>query len=61
MKEHTDTVTERYYFSLGNKEKDGKSEYGYGSAELLAKVMEVCPRIHLFGHIHNPTGIHAGK
>ena len=26
MKEHTDTVTERYYFSLGNKEKDGKNK-----------------------------------
>ena len=25
MKEHTDTVTERYYFSLGDKEKDGKN------------------------------------
>ena len=25
MKEHTDTVTERYYFSLGNKEKDGRN------------------------------------
>lgn len=25
MKEHTDTVTERYYFSLGNKEKEGKN------------------------------------
>ena len=26
MKEHTDTVTERYYFSLGDKEKDGKNK-----------------------------------
>jgi predicted alpha/beta superfamily hydrolase len=26
MKEHTDTVTERYYFSLGNKEKEGKNK-----------------------------------
>ena len=26
MKEHTDTVTERYYFSLGKKEKDGKNK-----------------------------------
>ena len=26
MKEHTDTVTERYYLSLGNKEKDGKNK-----------------------------------
>ena len=25
MKENTDTVTGRYYFSLGNKEKDGKN------------------------------------
>lgn len=25
IKEHTDTVTERYYFSLGDKEKDGKN------------------------------------
>ena len=26
IKEHTDTVTERYYFSLGNKEKEGKNK-----------------------------------
>lgn len=26
MKEHTDTVTGRYYFSLGDKEKDGKNK-----------------------------------
>ena len=26
MKEHTYTVTERYYFSLGEKEKDGKNK-----------------------------------
>ena len=26
MKEHRDTATERYYFSLGNKEKDGKNK-----------------------------------
>ena len=26
MKEHTDTVTERYYFSLGDKEKGGKNK-----------------------------------
>jgi predicted alpha/beta superfamily hydrolase len=26
MREHTDTVTKRYYFSLGNKEKDGKNK-----------------------------------
>ena len=26
MKEHTDTVTEMYYFSLGDKEKDGKNK-----------------------------------
>jgi len=40
---------------------DGDGSYGYGSAELLARVLDVCPRIHLFGHIHNATGIHAGK
>lgn len=26
MKEHKDTATGRYYFSLGNKEKDGKNK-----------------------------------
>jgi predicted alpha/beta superfamily hydrolase len=26
MREHTDTVTQRYYFSLGDKEKDGKNK-----------------------------------
>ena len=26
MKDHTDTVTGKYYFSLGNKEKDGKNK-----------------------------------
>ena len=26
MKEHRDTATERYYFSLGNKEKEGKNK-----------------------------------
>lgn len=26
MREHTDTVTKRYYFSLGDKEKDGKNK-----------------------------------
>ena len=26
MKEQSDTVTGRYYFSLGNKEKDGKNK-----------------------------------
>jgi predicted alpha/beta superfamily hydrolase len=26
MREHTDTVTKRYYFSLGYKEKDGKNK-----------------------------------
>ena len=40
---------------------DSNGEYGFGSSELLAKVLETCPRLHLFGHIHNCTGIHAGK
>lgn len=40
---------------------DGDDSYEYGSSELLAKVLDVCPRVHLFGHIHNATGIHAGK
>lgn len=44
---------------LGIMDSDGK--YGYGSAKLLARVLDVCPRAHLFGHIHNATGIHAGK
>ena len=45
---------------LGNYPKlIGK--YGYGSAKLLARVLDVCPRAHLFGHIHNATGIHAGQ
>jgi hypothetical protein len=26
MREHTDTATKRYYFSLGDKEKDGKNK-----------------------------------
>ena len=40
---------------------DGDGAYEYGSAELLARVLNICPRVHLFGHIHNATGIHAGK
>ena len=38
---------------------DGRT--GFGSDELLARVLEICPRLHLFGHIHSSTGIHAGK
>lgn len=44
---------------LGILDDDGSNEYG--SAELLARVLDICPKIHLFGHIHNATGIHAGK
>ena len=44
---------------LGILDDDGSNEYG--SAELLARVLEICPKVHLFGHIHNATGIHAGK
>ena len=40
---------------------DSNGEYGYGSSELLAKVLEIGPKLHLFGHIHNCTGIHTGK
>ena len=40
---------------------DSNGEYGYGSSELLAKVLEIGPKLHLFGHIHNATGIHSGK
>ena len=34
---------------------------GFGSNELLARVLEICPRLHLFGYIHSSTDIHAGK
>ena len=44
---------------LGILDDDGSNEYG--SAELLARVLDICPKVHLFGHIHNATGIHAGK
>lgn len=29
----------------------------YGDAQLLTKVMEVHPRLHLFGHIHSQHGV----
>ena len=44
---------------LGLMDSDGRS--GYGSDALLARVLEICPAVHLFGHIHAGTGIHAGK
>jgi Icc-related predicted phosphoesterase len=44
---------------LGILDDDGSNEYS--SAELLSRVLDVAPRVHLFGHIHNATGIHAGK
>ena len=44
---------------LGIMDSNGRT--GFGSDELLARVLEICPRLHLFGHIHSSTGIHAGK
>ena len=29
----------------------------YGSAELFARVEEIKPRLHLFGHIHKQRGV----
>lgn len=29
----------------------------YGSEELLSRIKEICPRLHLFGHIHKQHGI----
>ena len=44
---------------LGIMDSNGRS--GFGSDVLLAKVLEICPRVHLFGHIHNSTGIQVGN
>ena len=39
---------------------DGEESDGFGSAALLARVLELRPRIHLFGHAHRDFGIQAG-
>lgn len=36
---------------------DFDDNINYGDEQLLAKVMEIHPRIHLFGHIHAQQGI----
>jgi hypothetical protein len=41
MKEHTDTVTERYYFSLGNKEKEGKNKRLASVEEVTLEAVEL--------------------
>ena len=39
----------------GILDRDGSIHYG--SRELLSRVTAVCPRIHLFGHIHKANGL----
>ena len=39
---------------------DGDEADGFGNAALLARVLELRPRIHLFGHAHRDFGIQAG-
>ena len=39
---------------------DGDEADGFGNAALLARVLELRPRIHLFGHAHRDFGMQAG-
>lgn len=39
---------------------DFDDNVNYGDEQLLSKVMEVKPRLHLFGHIHSQHGILTG-
>ena len=39
---------------------DGDEADAFGNAALLARVLELRPRIHLFGHAHRDFGIQAG-
>lgn len=40
---------------------DGGEENHFGSASILHKVVEIQPRIHLFGHAHNGYGMKTWK
>lgn len=39
---------------------DGGEADGFGNAALMYRVLELRPRIHLFGHAHQGSGIQAG-
>ena len=36
---------------------DFDDEINYGSTELLERIQEIQPRVHLFGHIHKQHGV----
>ena len=39
---------------------DGDESLGFGNTTLLARVLELRPRIHLYGHAHGEAGMQAG-
>jgi Icc-related predicted phosphoesterase len=39
---------------------DGEEADCFGNATLLARVLELRPRVHLFGHAHRDFGMQAG-
>lgn len=44
------------YDILDGGEYKGENDFHYGDYHLYAKVMDVKPRLHLFGHDHNVYG-----